>query len=126
MFHLILLPIRIRKTSWYPYLVPILLPFAQIGLTGSMYFTLALSIERYTTVVHPFFKVTILSILTYHIIVLFQISHAWSSYVYIIPVSVFSFLYNIPKFFELSTELKIIPVDNNSSEATGGEFQEVS
>ena len=32
----------------------------QIGLTGSIYLTVAIAIERYATVCHPFFKVTLL------------------------------------------------------------------
>ena len=47
-----------HKFSWYAYLVPVMLPMAQVGLTGSIYLTVAISIERYTTVVHPFFKVS--------------------------------------------------------------------
>ena len=37
--------------------MPFLLPVAQMCLTGSIYLTLAIAIERYTTVCHPFFKV---------------------------------------------------------------------
>ncbi|XP_023324623.1 FMRFamide receptor [Eurytemora carolleeae] len=68
----------------FNHLISIILPFAQIGLTGSIYLTLAISIERYTTVCHPFFK----------------LYHSWSAKFYIIPISMFSVLYNIPKFFE--------------------------
>ena len=48
----------VRMVAWYAYLVPVMLPMAQVGLTGSIYLTVAISIERYTTVVHPFFKVS--------------------------------------------------------------------
>ena len=47
-----------RQFSWYAYLVPVMLPMVQVGLTGSIYLTVAISIERYTIVVHPFFKVS--------------------------------------------------------------------
>lgn len=60
----------------------------QIGLTGSIYFTMAITVERYLTVCHPFYK----------------LSHEWPAKAYIIPIFLFSFLYNIPKFFELKTQ----------------------
>merc|ERR1719206_32498 len=79
-----------RALAWYARMVPVLLPLAQIGLTGSIYLTVAISIERHTTVVHPFFK----------------LSHSWSSSIYIIPTVIFSIVYNIPKFMELTTEVR--------------------
>ena len=60
---------------------------AQIALTGSIYSTLAITIERYLIVCHPFYTV----------------SHKWSAKRYIIPIVAWSLLYNSPKFFELHT-----------------------
>jgi hypothetical protein len=67
--------------------LPKALPVAQIALTGSIYSTLAITIERYLIVCHPFYTV----------------SHSWSSKRYVIPIVAFSVLYNSPKFFELHT-----------------------
>ena len=41
----------------FKHMVPYLLPLVQLGLTGSIYLTVAIALERYTTVCHPFFKV---------------------------------------------------------------------
>jgi len=76
----------VSSTLVFTSLVTYILPLAHILMTANIYLTLAITIERYTTVCHPFYK----------------ISHAWRSSTYIIPITVFSTLYNIPKFFELS------------------------
>jgi len=93
---------EVRQVAWYAYLVPVMLPMAQVGLTGSIYLTVAISIERYATVVHPFFKM----------------SHSWSSFNYILPVAAFSIIYNIPKFFELTTETRMFTKVTNISSPT--------
>eukprot|EP00093_Oithona_nana_P008765 08765.XXX_270950_269375_1 [CDS] Oithona nana genome sequencing. len=67
--------------------LPKALPLAQIALTGSIYSTLAITIERYLIVCHPFYTV----------------SHSWSAKRYVIPILIWSLLYNAPKFFELYT-----------------------
>jgi len=87
----------IYAENWYGYLVPIMLPLAQIGLTGSIYLTVAISIERYTTVVHPFFK----------------IAHNWSSAYYVIPTTIFAILYNIPRFLELEAHEYVVACPEN-------------
>eukprot|EP00095_Tigriopus_kingsejongensis_P007527 maker-scaffold103_size370364-snap-gene-2.27 protein:Tk07527 transcript:maker-scaffold103_size370364-snap-gene-2.27-mRNA-1 annotation:"fmrfamide receptor" len=88
-----------KQSGLYYYLLPWILPLAQIGLTGSIYFTMAITLERYFTVCHPFFRV----------------SHSWSAKVYIVPIVSFALLYNLPKFFELKTVLLPIGQDFNAS-----------
>jgi hypothetical protein len=71
----------------HPFVASIVIPILQVALTGSVYCTTAISIERYLNVCEPFWTV----------------SHNWSAKIYIIPIVIISFCYNIPKFFELST-----------------------
>lgn len=40
-------------------LVCVVLPLAQISMTSSIFLTVCIAVERYTTVCHPFYKVTI-------------------------------------------------------------------
>ena len=42
-----------RENIW-TYILPFLLPMAHVGLMGSTYSTLALAVERYIAVCHPF------------------------------------------------------------------------
>ena len=69
----------------YCHMLPIVTPLQHIALTGSIYSTMAISMERYLVVCHPFFT----------------LSNRWSSKRYIFPILVFSMIYNIPRFFEL-------------------------
>ena len=45
----------------YYYLLPWVLPAIQIGMTGSIYFTMAITVERYVTVCHPFYRYVLLN-----------------------------------------------------------------
>ena len=44
--------------SLWPYLVPYTLPLAQTCMTGSVYMTISLSLERYFSVVHPLYQLS--------------------------------------------------------------------
>ena len=72
----------------YCRMLPIITPLQYIALTGSIYCTMAISVERYLVVCHPFLT----------------LSRRWSSKLYILPIIAFSILYNIPRFFELKVE----------------------
>ena len=45
-----------KESAVYYYILPWVLPLAQIGLTGSIYFTMAITVERYVTVCWPFYR----------------------------------------------------------------------
>ena len=79
--------------GYHFYVVPFVLPIIQIALTGSVYCTVGISLERYLTVCHPFYVSR----------------KRWSSRRYIIPIAIFSFVYNITRFFELRT--KYVPFE---------------
>ena len=86
----------------YHHMVPKILPLVQIAMTGSVYSTIAISLERYLIVCHPFYVV----------------SHDWSFKKYILPIITFSFVYNIPRFFELKTEVKEIGKLSNKNDSS--------
>jgi len=49
---------KLAHSLAYKHMVPLCLPLAHMGLTGSIYLTMAIAMERYFTVCHPFFKVS--------------------------------------------------------------------
>ncbi|XP_023331763.1 FMRFamide receptor isoform X2 [Eurytemora carolleeae] len=69
----------------FAYSVTFMLPLAHTGLTGSIMLTCGMSLERYITVCHPFFK----------------IAHKWPAWYYLLPIGTISFLYTLPRYFEL-------------------------
>ena len=66
------------------------MPITQMALSGSVYTTVTLTVERYISVVVPFFRQR----------------HNLKAWIFIAPVAVFVVAYNIPRFFE------IVSVDN--------------
>ena len=94
-----------------------MLPLAQVGLTGSIFFTLAVTMERYFTVCHPFYKFrhswsawayigkdeakTVFSLLKTVLTNVLTLPEPVSTLPVLVPIIVFSIGYNIPKFLEL-------------------------
>ena len=76
-------------SAFYNYLLPVILPLNHIAMTGSIYSKLAITTERYLVVCHPYYLM----------------SHRWKDRIYIIPVILFSVIYNLPKFFEIETTI---------------------
>ena len=68
-------------------LIPIGYPILETALTSSIYFTLAITIERYLIVCHPFYA----------------FNREWPFLTYMLPISLFSVLYNIPRYYEFQT-----------------------
>ena len=77
------------------YLVPWAIPIGQISMTGSIYFTMAITIERYLTVCHPFY----------------MISRNWSSKGIAAGLIAFSVAYNVPKFLEMRTGTELCRIE---------------
>ena len=69
------------------YIIPFMIPLAQISLSGSSFTTVTLTIERYISLCAPYLRY----------------SHGIRSVHYVVPVLVFSALYNSPRFFEWRT-----------------------
>jgi hypothetical protein len=93
------------KTEGYHfYIAPSCIPMMQVALTGSVYCTVCISLERYLTVCHPFFIA----------------GKNWSAKRYIIPIVLFSLFYNAPHFFDFRTTKYMTPRDTNVSNVSQG------
>lgn len=79
-----------NEGSWH-YIVPWAIPIGQVSMSGSVFFTTVIAIERYLTVCHPFY----------------MFSRNWSSKIIGMGIISFSILYNIPKFLETSTSYEL-------------------
>lgn len=77
-----------KSEGFHYHIAPNAIAVIQISLTGSIYCTVGISIERYLTVCHPFYLSR----------------KKWSSKRYIVPIVLFSLLYNTTRFFEYRME----------------------
>ena len=77
-----------KSEGFHYHIAPNAIAVIQISLTGSIYCTVGISIERYLTVCHPFYLSR----------------KKWSSKRYIIPIVLFSILYNTTRYFEYRME----------------------
>ena len=68
-------------------MIPFCYPILELAMTCSIYFTLAINIERYLIVCHPFYT----------------FSRQWSFKTYMLIISNFCVIYNLPRWFELKT-----------------------
>ena len=75
-----------QEQAW-GYIVPWSIPILQISLTGSIYCTMAITLERYFVICRPFYR----------------FSRKWKPATFIIPIIVLSLVYNIPRFCERRT-----------------------
>ena len=83
------------------YILPLAIPVLQVTLTGSIYCTIAITLERYFVICQPFYR----------------IAKGWRPRTFLVPIAMISILYNIPKFLEFQTcELTtlVMPNDNNT------------
>ena len=67
--------------------IPFTFPVLEFALTSSIYFTVAITVERYLIVCHPFYA----------------ISRRWPIKTYMFSISLFCLVYNIPRSLELKT-----------------------
>ncbi|XP_050734293.1 FMRFamide receptor-like [Eriocheir sinensis] len=83
----------------YQLITPIIFPLALIAQTGSVYLTVTVTIERYIAVCRPL-RARLLC--TYG-----------RAKVYVMCVAIFSIVYNLPRFWEVSTKECIISKDES-------------
>ena len=70
------------------YTIPWLVPIMQIAITCNIFFTMAISIERYLVICKPLFH---------------RARRSSTSKPYVISIMLFALVYNLSKFFELET-----------------------
>ena len=100
--------------AWY-YVVPVSLPLAQTTMTASVYLTVSLTVERYVSVVKPFFHLknklgaaSVISSCVSH--GLARCRFLRSSVILALPGLLFSVLFTLPNYFMLTTNHHNDPV----------------
>lgn len=91
----------------YPHLVPMVFPIGMIAQTASVYLTMTVTLERFVAVCHP---LRARSLCTYG-----------RARIYVFVIAVFSILYNLPRFWEMSnhsTDIKTLNTTIYCVEAT--------
>ena len=88
-----------QEHAW-GYIVPWSVPILQISLTGSIYCTMAISLERYFVICRPFYRY----------------SKNWKSSMFILPIIIISITYNITRFCERKTCLETSSIELRSNE----------
>ena len=83
-----LLIFTVPLVTYYHYIIMTAYSLLEVGVTGSIYSTIAISTERYLVVCHPFYA---------------DSNKKWSTKRQIALVTMFSLIYNIPTIFELQT-----------------------
>ncbi|XP_059087453.1 FMRFamide receptor-like [Tigriopus californicus] len=80
------------QSDIYTYLFPHLIyPLSHVAVTGTIFMTLAISIERYLGLCHPMLP-----------------PHSRKAWFYIVPVVVIAFALNVPKFMEVELEIETV------------------
>ena len=88
-----------QKYAW-GYIVPWSIPILQISLTGSIYCTMAISLERYFVICRPFYRY----------------SKNWKPSMFILPIIIISVMYNITRFCERKTCEETNSIEQRSNE----------
>lgn len=84
----------------YPHLAPILFPLAMIAQTVTVYLTLTVTLERFVAVCHP---LRARSLCTYG-----------RARIYVLVIILFSVVYNLPRFWEVSNTDSYYPELNTT------------
>jgi len=88
------------KENIWPYLTPWLIPTLHMSLTGSIYCTVGMTLERYFVICRPFYRFT----------------RKWKPRSFVIPIIIVSIVFNVSRFLEIQTCEKTIElIDNNTN-----------